>query len=426
MKIKNQKVLVGISLLLYITVLFTYNLGNSVMPAFLRSTRFGTEVFGFLTAFMFLGQFMIAPFWGQLSDKKGRWIIMLSPLFYGVGQVLYILSINSFMLLVFSRVFSGLFSILFVSQFVAFISDITPPKHRRKVLSWLAIMGPLSGGSAYLIGGYLKSDALLPFLAVFEAKISFLGPFISRQFSYGYTFPFVLQLFTGIILSGVLYFFIKSNSHYQMLNSHPSGQKRKFFDFNLLVRYKGTVVFSIILVTFFNSIAYSATHSIQYYLQDSLGLDAQNIGLVVFIYSIGSVVISLILQPFFFKFFNDWTNLLIANATVILLALALSFSNITTLVIIMSVIIMMNTLLIAINQTLLAHATDVERGTLIGLNQSSQSLGGIFGNFIISPLYAFMPDITNHRLPFYMMAIVLLIVTVIIIGPLKKQLLSKK
>lgn len=426
MKIKNRKVLIGLSLLIYVVVMFTYNLGNSVMPVFLKSTPFGTEIFGFLTAFMFLGQFIIAPFWGEISDKRGRWIIMISPFGYGVGQVLYVLSANSFFLLVFSRVFSGAFSILFVSQIVAYISDITPVEYRRRVLSWLAIMGPLSAGTAYLVGGILKSDNLIPFLEWLRARLAFLGEHVSYQLTQGYTFPFLLQFFTGIILSIILYFFISSNSQYQVLNTKTNEGRRKFFDLKTLSKYKGTIVFSVILVTFFNSIAYAATQSIQYYMQDTLGLDAQNIGLVVFLYSILSVIISLIFQPLFFKKYNDWKNLLIANGTVIVMAFALSFVNIPLLVVIMSIVIMMNTLLIAINQTLLARTTDVERGMLIGLNQSAQSLGGIIGNFIITPLYAFMPQITNHRLPFFMMGIVLFIVTLIIIGPLKKQLHEAK
>lgn len=424
MKIKNRNTLIVVSLMLYVVVLFNYNLGNSVMPVFLRSTNFGTEIFGYLTGSMYLGQFLIAPFWGKLSDTKGRWVLMFSPIGYGVGQLIYILSADSLFLLFFSRIFSGMFAILFLSQFVAYISDITPVAKRKNILSITAIMVPLGMGFAYLVGGLLKSNGVEQMLLHLRAFLStFLPEAISTQLTLHYTFPFLVQFIFGWFLGILIFMLVSKNNQYQVKNkvaAAPKGSRlEQFFS---IKKYVGTVVFSVILITFFNSLGYAATQSIQYYLQDALGQDPAGIGFIVFSYSILSVIISFIIQPILIKKNSDWKNLLIANGTVILMAILLNFSTPITLIIIMSIVILMNTLFISITQSILANTSDTERGLLIGMNQSSTSLGAIIGNFVISPLYGFMPAVMKYRLPFVMMALALLVVTIIIAGPLKKQL----
>ena len=428
MKIKNRNTLIVWALIFYILILLLFNLGNSVMPLFLKNTPFGTTIFGYLMAFMFLGQFIVAPFWGNLSDSKGRVILAISPVGYGIGQVLYVFSAHSLVLLIFSRVFSGIFSILFLSQFVAFISDIAPEENRQQVLSITAIMGPLGGGIAYLIGGLIKTDYFANFLLKCRDWLSIFGTSFSDRMTEVYTFPFFLQLVFGTILTFVLYFFIKDNSQYQELKVVEQESvvknplKRMLKQFTVLNDYKGTLVFSVIAISFFNSFAYTATQSIQYYLQDGLGLDAAGIGLVVFFYNIGSVIISVAIQSMLLRKNSNWTNLLLANSIVIVFALLLLFANVWQLTVIMSIIIMMNTLLVSIIQGTLVNFSPQDRGILLGLNQSVMSLASIIGNFIVSPLYSFKPEVLNYRLPFMMMSFVLFIVTLIILFPLKRQM----
>lgn len=430
MRVQNQKKLVIFSMGIYVCILLLFNLGNSVMPLFLKNTEFGTAIFGYLMGFMFLGQFIVAPLWGSLSDKRGRIILALSPLGYGIGQLFYILSTHSIVLLIASRVFAGIFSILFLSQFVAYISDIAPVEQRQRTLSLTAIMGPLGAGFAYLIGGAIKSDFFATLLSKIRVFLAFLGEDLSDKLTQVYTFPFFLQFILGIFATIFLYSFIKANNQYQIFHKGESivetnPIKRIFNQFTILLQYKKTIVFSMIAISFFNSLAYSATQSIQYYLQDGLLLDAQGIGVVVFIYNVASVVISFVIQGKLLHQFSKWKNLLIANAVVILLAILLSLANVWQLVVIMSIIIMMNTLLVSIIQgSLVEYAAD-QRGTLLGLNQSAISLASIIGNFIVSPLYSFKPEILNYRLPFIMMAIILIIVTLIILFPLKKQMIEK-
>lgn len=426
MNIKNRQKLVVWALVLYVFVLLLFNLGNSVMPLFLKNTDYGTTIFGYLMGFMFLGQFIVSPLWGSLSDHKGRFVLALSPIGYGVGQLLYILSAHSLVLLILSRVFAGIFSILFLSQFVAFISDIAPEENRQRILSLTAMMGPLGAGIAYLIGGMIKTDFFANVLLQSRQFLTFLGPTLSERLTQVYTFPFFLQFILGIATSIFLYFFIKANNQFQVLNIQQEVEKnpikRIMGQFTILLSYKKTIVFSVIAISLFNSLAYAATQSIQYYLQDGLLLDASGIGIAVFAYNIASVVISVIIQAKMLHTFSKWKNLLIANASVIVLALLLLLANIWQLVLVMSVIITMNTLLTSIIQGVLVNYAPEKRGILLGLNQSAMSLASIIGNFVVSPLYSFQPEVLNYRLPFLMMAIVLFIVTLIILFPLKRQM----
>jgi len=414
-------------MVVYVFVILLLNLGNSVMPVFLKQTPFGTQIFGYLMGFMYLGQFLIAPFWGTLSDSRGRAVLALSPLGYGIGQLIYMFSANSFVLLVVSRVIAGAFAILFLSQFVAYISDISPVKSRQRILSLAAVMTPLGAGIAYLIGGLIKSPYFATWLTRMQHALSFLGPELSEQLTQVYTFPFVLQFGLGIITAIFLHVFISRNNEYQVLNKEVSKGKtnpiaRTIEQFNMFLAHKETIVFSLVTISFFNSIAYAATQSIQYYLQDGLNLDAQGIGLVVFAYNILSVLISLLVQGILLRTYSRWQNLVIANGTVIVFAALLFFANAYALIAIMSVIVMMNTLLVSIIQGTIADYSEKSRGVLLGMNQGAISLASILGNFIVSPLYGLNPAVFRHRLPFVMMAIVLSIVTGIILGPLKKQM----
>jgi len=427
LQIKNRKVHIVVSMVVYVFVILLLNLGNSVMPVFLKQTPFGTQIFGYLMGFMYLGQFLIAPFWGTLSDSRGRAVLALSPLGYGIGQLIYMFSANSFVLLVVSRVIAGAFAILFLSQFVAYISDISPVKSRQRILSLAAVMTPLGAGIAYLIGGLIKSPYFATWLTRMQHTLSFLGPELSEQLTQVHTFPFVLQFGLGIITAIFLHVFISRNNEYQVLNKEVSKGKtnpiaRTIEQFNMFLAHKETIVFSLVTISFFNSIAYAATQSIQYYLQDGLNLDAQGIGLVVFAYNILSVLISLLVQGILLRTYSRWQNLVIANGTVIVFAALLFFANAYALIAIMSVIVMMNTLLVSIIQGTIADYSEKSRGVLLGMNQGAISLASILGNFIVSPLYGLNPAVFRHRLPFVMMAIVLSIVTGIILGPLKKQM----
>jgi len=427
LRITNRKVHIVIAMTIYVFMVLLLNLGNSVMPVFLKNTAFGTKIFGYLMGFMYLGQFLFAPFWGTISDTRGRVVLALSPFGYGIGQLLYMFSAQSFVLLIISRVIAGAFAILFLSQFIAYMSDISPVENRQRILSLAAVMSPFGAGLAYLIGGLIKSPSFETMLVHIRGALSFLGPELSAQLTQVHTFPFVLQFLLGFTACIFLYWFISNNNEYQILNIQKGKTtanpiKKTFEQFKMFLEHRETIVFSLVTISFFNSVAYAATQSIQYYLQDGLGLDAQQIGIVVFAYNIFSVIISLLFQGILLRRYSRWQNLIIANATVIIFAALLFVADTRMLIVIMSVIVMMNTLLVSIIQGTIADYSQKERGVLLGMNQGAISLASIFGNFIISPLYGLDPEIFHYRLPFIMMAVVLGIVTWIILGPLKKHM----
>lgn len=419
LKIQKRENLMYIAIILYAVVLFDFNLGNAVMPAFLGDTAFGTQMFGYLTSFMFLGQFIVAPVWGRVSDYYGRGIIFLGPIGYGIGQIVFAFSGHSLFLLYVTRIWSGIFSILFLSQFVAYISDVAPPKQRKRALSITAIMGPLGAGIAFLVGGLLNFIDLSWVEHIFFFPISILELMKKHYF-----LPFFLQFIFGIFLSFFLFSFLRTNNQYQSFAiKQKKSIREKFRTMNQ--KYGHTIVVPIIFITFFNSFAYAAIQSIPYFLKDNLGFDSFGVGIIVFCYNILSVFLSFMIQPWMLSRFNDWKNLLISNIAVVIFALILGFTNEYSLIIIMSIVIVLNTLLLSINQALLAHVDANERGMLLGANQSAQSMGAIIGSFLASPLYALYPSMTKHRLPFFMMAFLLLFVSFIILGPLKKKLLKK-
>jgi multidrug resistance protein len=114
-------------------------------------------VVGLIAAILPFMQFIFAPIWGNLSDKKGRKPIMLMSIAINIfASVLFVFS-NQLIFLVLSRVLSGVGSANF-STAQAYISDISPPQLRTKnigIVSSAFGLGFILGPG---IGGYLKSN----------------------------------------------------------------------------------------------------------------------------------------------------------------------------------------------------------------------------------------------------------------------------
>lgn len=139
-------------------------------------------IFGFLSAMWSLMVFLVAPIFGQLSDKVGRKKILIFALIgTALSYLLFAIGIitKNLPLLFFSRAFDGITgSSIAVAQ--AAIADVTDPKNRAKNFGIIGaafglgfIMGPYLGGklSDPLVSHWF--NATTPFF--FAAALSFLN-----------------------------------------------------------------------------------------------------------------------------------------------------------------------------------------------------------------------------------------------------------
>jgi DHA1 family tetracycline resistance protein-like MFS transporter len=152
--------------IIFFTV-FLYLVGFGILIPIIPilSRDFGATAIqtGLLMSVYSFMQFLFAPFWGKLSDRKGRRPILLFCL---LGEALsYVLfaSARSLEWLFVARLLAGFFGAS-ISTASAYISDITPPNERSKGMALIGtafglgfVVGPALGGALALWGQHISS-----------------------------------------------------------------------------------------------------------------------------------------------------------------------------------------------------------------------------------------------------------------------------
>jgi MFS family permease len=108
---------------------------------------------GLLTSFYAILQFIFAPFWGALSDKRGRrGVLLITVAGTALGYMLWVVS-GSFWLFLISRVVSGAFSGN-LSVATAAVADVTTRKERSRAMGIVGaafglglVTGPVLGAA---------------------------------------------------------------------------------------------------------------------------------------------------------------------------------------------------------------------------------------------------------------------------------------
>ena len=127
---------------------------ESVAHALGQSHAFADVLFGgLLTSFYAILQFIFSPFWGTLSDKRGRRpVLMMTVAGTAIGYVLWVVS-GSFWLFIISRIVSGAFSGN-LSVATAAVADVTTRKERSRAMGIVGaafglglVTGPVVGAA---------------------------------------------------------------------------------------------------------------------------------------------------------------------------------------------------------------------------------------------------------------------------------------
>lgn len=132
-------------------------LGQSEAVAHLlgRDNAFAAVLFGgLLTSFYSILQFIFAPYWGALSDRRGRrWVLRITVAGTALGYLVWLVS-GSFWLFVASRVVSGAFSGN-LSVATAAVADVTTRQERSRAMGIVGaafglglVTGPMVGAAA--------------------------------------------------------------------------------------------------------------------------------------------------------------------------------------------------------------------------------------------------------------------------------------
>ncbi len=123
-----------------------------LLPFFAEHFAASPSTVGLLMASYSLGQFIAAPFWGRLSDARGRRPILLITLAGGAISYVLLGYADSLLMLFAARILGG-FMAGNISTAFAYVADITAPENRARGMGVIGaafglgfIAGPAIGG----------------------------------------------------------------------------------------------------------------------------------------------------------------------------------------------------------------------------------------------------------------------------------------
>jgi multidrug resistance protein len=151
-----------------------------LLPFYAERLGANAAMVGALIASFSVAQLLAAPVWGWLSDRYGRRPAILVGLLLSAVAYFIFGFANSIWLLFLSRIVQGLGGGT-IGVVQAYVSDVSEPKDRAKMLGWLsavtslgAVIGPAIGSMLVKFGGHtapgLGSAALCLLVAGFAWK----------------------------------------------------------------------------------------------------------------------------------------------------------------------------------------------------------------------------------------------------------------
>ncbi len=154
---KSQKIshIVVVSILINVAT----NMVHPVTPTYIEVLGLPSYMFGVLFAAMSIGNFLLSPLWGQLSDRYGRLpVISISLIGYALFQVLFGYAQNGVQAVIW-RFLGGSMICGSTVACMAYVVHVSG-NERAKYLSYYAAAVSLSGAIGYFLGGFIGTWSL--------------------------------------------------------------------------------------------------------------------------------------------------------------------------------------------------------------------------------------------------------------------------
>ncbi|MEG0383617.1 MAG: MFS transporter [Solibacillus sp.] len=343
-----------------------------VMPAYLHVFGVGGQVLGFLVAGFALAQFLLSPVAGDLSDRHGRKIFIISGLVvYGFSQLLFGFATEVWVLFL-ARFLSGAGAAFIMPPIMAFVADITTFEERGKGMGMIGASMSLGFMIGPGVGGLLGNINL--------------------------TFPFYLAgtvAFAAAILSAIYLPNIKST----IANKAPRENLVKQLARSFKTSY---FVFLLVVFTFSFGIANFQT-TLSLYLDKVFNYTPTDIAIILTVGGFAGVILQMYVINILFKRFGEMkvilVNLLLAAITMLLIIFVNGFFIILTVATLFSIA---TTFIRPAVNTLISKMAGTEQGFAAGMNNAYMSLGNMFGPALAGILFEW-----NSEAPYYLGFVIL-------------------
>ncbi|RXK18655.1 MFS transporter [Macrococcus sp. DPC7161] len=160
---KQFPILMGIQFFIY----FGFSIVIPVIPALVHNLHLNAFHMGLLLSSYSIVSFIVAPFWGTMSDRYGRKkVLTIGLIGFTLSFILFGLFIDNIAMLYTARIIGGLFSGACFSTTTSMASDMTTEEERNKYLGLLGMMIGFGFIFGPAVGGILSSVSYqIPYFA---------------------------------------------------------------------------------------------------------------------------------------------------------------------------------------------------------------------------------------------------------------------
>ncbi|WP_066633528.1 MFS transporter [Desulfolucanica intricata] len=358
-------------------VMIGFGIVIPIFPFLILELGGGPTALGFFMASFSVMQFIFAPFWGKLSDRIGRRPVLLIGL-CGYGLTFILFGFVSELWMMFAiRILSGIISSATLPTAMAYIADTTGGEERSKGMGILGAAMGLGMIVGPALGGWLGHNSFsLPFFVAGGLAVL--------------TLPFAI-LFLPESLK-------------EKGKNMPGGKARITLE---VVKNPLFILFLLGFITNFTMSLFQGTFAL--FAADKVGFGPRELGIVFAVLGIVSVILQGGLVGRLVKRYGDVklikAGMLIASVGMLLIIPA---PGIILLYITIAIFNIGVTLLGPSSSSLVTKNSSGGQGAALGIMQSFNSLGRIFGPMVGGALY----DI-HMSVPYFLGAVSMLLMAIL-------------
>ena len=362
----------------------TTNIGHPITPYYINQIELDKIIFGYFYATMSFGMLISAPIWGALGDARGRKIVLLiCVLFYGVGQLLFGILHNQYLIIA-ARLFSGIFSggiLVSLLSYMTRSNELSKFNGPRLYATFISI---------HLVGTSLGS---------------FIGGALGEVFNPNYHYVFFVQALTMVLFALYVLIFMKFDDEVKQtirsMNPLKSLGDIKLLPLSLVIFF---FVVAITNISFTDVSKY-----LDVYFSDS-GYGSLKLGTVNLIVGFVTLGVNLLITPLIIKKLKPLISLVVLSIIggIMLILIFLLPNLLLNIYTFYMIFVITKAIMEPVIVEYLNEHKNIQSGILMGLRQSFISLGGIIGVLIGGIIYA-----NSSVMLFYICAIMLFIASII-------------
>lgn len=350
------------------------NYAHPITPTVIKNLELGDYMFGVAYGAMMGLNFLFSPFWGKLNEQiNSKTTMIICSIGYAIGQILF-WQATSQNIIIFARMFSGIFTGGCYVSFLTYVVNITSPEERGKNLTILATVASVCAAFGYFIGGMLGEISI--------------------------DLTFALQALT-LAGCGILFYIFCKNDVFSLKKQKFSFLVKQANPFNsfkqskVFMNKRYLILFSICCLDFLGFTAFE--QSFNYYIKDIFDLTSGYNGIIkaaigfISLVANGTICLWIIKNTDVSK-----SSMLVLLFSSITMAGVLATNNIIIFIVMNVIFFALNSIIIPLTQDLVASRSNNKNSSIVmGFYNAIKSLGGIIGALMAGFFYVF-----NPRLPF--------------------------